>query len=356
VSSTASLHDDGQAETPKPSAGGAEVEGGALDDGAVSNDIPISLKSTLVDDNGISYRKFRGTLAPRWGRIWVEIAAAYAVLALILVILALWDPGFPVAIGAVLVGAMVIGYTLQYLNNFFHEAAHYNLAPGRTLNDRLTNLLMGWLFGSSIALYRRTHYQHHRALGTTQDSENSYFDALGVRYLAEGLFGFKVVRTLRRWRQAERSLNASGTADRANRSRVTWIAVAATVNFGIVALLVAVGSVAAAIAWVVGLLVVFPFLASLRQLLEHRSEEASATVDYTEVDQGAVNRLFGDGPLASTLGSAGFNRHALHHWEPQLSYTRLKDVERYLLRTSVSDAVRERQTSYRDTFLRLLEL
>jgi hypothetical protein len=60
--------------------------------------------------------------------------------------------------------------------------------------------------------------------------------------------------------------------------------------------------------------------------------------------------------VANTLGSAGFNRHALHHWEPNLSYTRLQDVERYLLRTPVAPAVRSRQTTYWDTFLRLLEL
>ena len=68
-----------------------------------------------------------------------------------------------------------------------------------------------------------------------------------------------------------------------------------------------------------------------------------------------MNRLFGDGPLASTVGSAGFNRHAIHHWEPQLSYTRLADLEAYLLRTDAAPLVRERQTSYADTFLRLLE-
>ena len=326
------------------------------EDGAVSNDIPISLKSELIDDRGVPYREFRKTLTARWGRIWAEIALAYAVIALALAGLVTWSPGWPAAIPAVLVGGGLIGYALQYLNNFFHEATHYNLAPGRARNDLLTNLLMGWLFGSSIALYRRTHFQHHRALGTTEDSENSYFDALGVRYLARGLVGVKAIRSLRRWRQTQRSLDEERGAASPGGSRVAWIAITGVVNLAIAGFLVAVGSPAAAIAWLGGLLIVFPFLASLRQLLEHRSEEASASVDYTKVDHGPVNRLFGDGPLASTFGSAGFNRHALHHWEPQISYTRLKDIERYLLRTQIADAVRERQTSYRDTFLRLLEL
>jgi fatty acid desaturase len=329
----------------------------SVDSPAVSNDIPLSLKSTLVDDRGVPYREFRKALTPRWGRIWLEIAAAYVVLGLTLTALALWSPALPWAICAALAGALIIGYTIQYLNNFFHEAAHYNLAPGRARNDRLTNLLMGWLFGSSIGAYRRTHFQHHRALGTTMDSENSYFDALGIRYVVEGLTGLKVVRSLRRWQETQRSLDArAGQPAQPGKTRLGWIAIAAAANLGIAALLVAVGAPAGAAAWLGGLLVVFPFLASLRQLLEHRSDAASAEVDYSQVDHGPVNRLFGDGPLASTLGSAGFNRHALHHWEPQTSYTRLKDIEEYLLRTPISELVRERQTSYRDTFLRLLEL
>ena len=322
-----------------------------------SNDIPMSLKGSLVNEDGLSYRDFRQTLTPRWGRIWLEIAAAYAVLGATLAALVLWSPEVPAAIPAVAVAAGVIGYSIQYLNNFFHESAHYNLAPGRRRNDVLTNLLMGWLFGSSIALYRRTHFQHHRALGTTQDSENSYFDALGMRFMVEGLLGIKAMRSLRRWRLTEKLVVARKREDSTGEpSRVAWIAITAVVNLGIAAAMVGLGSVPAAIAWLVGLLVVFPFLASLRQLLEHRSEEASAEVNYSQIDHGPVNRIFGDGPLASTLGSAGFNRHAIHHWEPQVSYTRLADIESYLLRTPAADRIRERQTSYRDTFLRLLEL
>jgi fatty acid desaturase len=208
---------------------------------------------------------------------------------------------------------------------------------------------MGWLFGSSIAGYRRVHLQHHRALGTTEDSENSYFDALRVRYLVSSLAGLRVLRVLRHRREVERRSEPAGG------SRVLWLTVTAAVNLALAAGLWLLGAEVAAVAWLLGLLVAFPFFVSLRQLLEHRSEDAQAAVDYRVVDHGAVNRLFGDGPVASTLGSAGFNRHALHHWEPTLSYTRLADVEEYLLRTPIAPAVRARQTTYRDTFLRLLE-
>jgi len=315
------------------------------------HDIPIELKATLVDDGGVAYRDFRATLRPRWWAIWAQLAAAYAVLAGVVTGLAVWGPGGAVAVLAAVAGGLVIGFTIAYVNNFFHEAAHYNLTPGRAANDLVTNLLMSWLYGSSIDLYRSIHWQHHRALGTTMDSENSYFDPLRVRYLVEGLVGIKAIRTMRRYMEMEG--RGEGSAGRGR--RLGWIALAAVVNGALVLGLALAGAWAAAAAWVLGELVWFPFFVSLRQTLEHRDEDADPAIDYRLVDMGATNRLFGDGPVANTLGSAGFNRHALHHWEPQVSCTRLRDLERYLSRTELEPQIDERQTTYRRTLLRLLE-
>lgn len=319
----------------------------------VHEDIPISLKGRLVDERGVGYREFRKTLRPRYGRVWLDLALGYAALLAIIATVIVWDPGLPLAVLAVALGALAGGWVLAYLNNFFHEAAHHNLHPQRRRNDLLTNLLMGWLFGSSIEGYRRIHFQHHRALGTTEDSENSYFDPLQVRYLVAGLTGLKVVRTLRRYQTMES--RADKPTEASDRSRLAWSALAALTSLAIAAGLWIAGAEAAGATWLGALLLGFPFFVSLRQLLEHRSEDADRETDYTEVDHGAVNRLFGDGPVASTLGGAGFNRHALHHWEPNLSYTRLADLERWLLRTEAAPLVEQRQTSYARTFLRLLE-
>ena len=319
------------------------------------NDIPIELRSTLVDDQGRPYKEFRTGLTPRYGLVWLHIALGYAVLVGALAGIALMDPGFPADLLVAALGALVIGYTLAYLNNFFHEAAHYNLLPDRRANDRATNAALGWLYGSTIADYRRVHYKHHRALGTTQDSENSYFDALRVRYLLAGLFGVKALRTLGRHRRAASGAR-SGDDDGGPGRSAWWIALSAALHLAIAGGLWLAGFEAAGAAWVCGVVLVTPFFISLRQVLEHRSEEADAHLDYREVDHGAVNRLFGDGPLANTLGSAGFNRHALHHWDPGISYTRLRDVERYLLHTPAAGEIQKRQTTYSETFLRLLEL
>jgi len=323
------------------------------------NDIPFSAKATLVDEGGVRYRAFRGTLTPRWHLVWLHMGAGYAVLAGLVFALAAFAGRSAAGIAFALLAGISIGYVMEFLSNFFHEAAHWNVAPGRARNDLLANLLLAWQAGLSIEAYRPIHFQHHRSLGTTMDSENSYFDALRVAYLAAGLFGLKTVRTLRRYRQIERAQRAkrSGDPGQPVAVRLFWMGAAGGVRLGVAALLwVVAGSPVAAVAWLWGVVFVFPFFGSLRQLLEHRAEEADADADYRAVDHGPTNRLFGDGPLASTLGSAGFNRHALHHWEPTISYTRLRDVQRFLESTALEPAIRERQTTYLDTFLRLLEL
>ena len=325
-------------------------------EGTLINDIPISLKGELVDDRGVSYREFRGKLRPRYRRVWRDIGTGYAAVATVVAAVAVWDPGLPTVVPAVAIGALLVGYGLAFLNNFFHESAHYNLHPDRARNDRLTNVLMGWLYGTSIQQYRKVHFQHHRALGTTMDSENSYFDPLRVRYLAEGLLGLKVIRTLRRYRKVEAERARPRAESSGPSTRLAWSLLAAAVNLAIGGGLWLAGAEAAGLVWLGGLLAAFPFFVSVRQLLEHRSEHADPEVDYHQVDHGAVNRLFGEGPLASTMGSAGFNRHALHHWEPNLSYTNLPELERWLLGTGAAPLVEERQTTYAGTFLKLLHL
>src|SRR5205085_2950295 len=98
----------------------------------------------------------------------------------------------------VAVGALLLGFGQAFIQLFFHEAAHYNLAPGRERNDRLANLFVGAIHGLEIGAYRLVHFEHHRRLGTAMDSERSYFDPLNMRFLAEALLGVKGLRVLMR--------------------------------------------------------------------------------------------------------------------------------------------------------------
>lgn len=97
---------------------------------------------------------------------------------------------------------------------------------------------------------------------------------------------------------------------------------------------------------------VFPLFGALRQLLEHRNEGIDPAIDFQTQDHGAYTRMF-SGPLSKTFGGAGFNRHLLHHWEPQVSYTNLPELEAFLEGTELRRVMASRRSTYFRTFRRL---
>jgi fatty acid desaturase len=302
-------------------------------------------RATLVADDGLTFRDFRRRLTPRWGVLWAQIALGFVGLAAAMAIPCLTrDAGLAGAAAGTIAGAVGIGVALAYLGNFFHEAAHWNLAPTRAWNDRLANLLIGPLILQDVEHYRRVHFTHHRHLGTPEDQEYTYVRPLDLWFVVSGLTGIAVLETLSR------------PAPQNGGRRLTRRALAASlgVHGGVLAVAALAGQWTLVLAWLGGAGAIMPFVAALRTLLEHRDLAARPGVDYRRVPHGAVNRLFGDGPLARVLGSAGFNRHLLHHWEPQVSCTRLADLERFLLRTPAADDVRRHRTTYAATFLGLL--
>ncbi len=309
-------------------------------------------KATLKDGRGVTLREFKSVLTPRYGKVWFDLLGGHVALAAIVVGIGWAHAALPFAasIAIAVAGAILIGYVIAYIQLFFHEAAHYNIAPGRRLNDLLANLFIGVLVGQDIGRYRAIHFDHHRHLGTTRDTERSYFDPLTLGFMLESLTGIRVLKVLAVRRQA-----APGPVAPTMRARVAvQLLVCLLLHGTLIGAAVWFRHWTAGAAWAMGVAVFFPFFGAVRKVLEHRSETARRDIDPTQTDLGAANRIFGDGPIARTLGGAGFNRHLLHHWEPQISYTRLKRLEAYLLDTAAADAVRARRTTYVKTFLALL--
>jgi fatty acid desaturase len=314
-------------------------------------------RDVLVNSQGVPYREFKRTLTPRYRVVWRDLLAGHLALVLIAagVIAAERYLSTGWAVSAALLGCVLFGYTFAYINLFFHEASHYLLAPDRARNDRLANLFIGVLFGQDIKAYRVIHFDHHRHLGTPRDTERSYFDALNLRFFLELLTGVKAVKVIlnRDRTLKERPRQPSRPAPKRN-LLTSPLVLGVLLHAAVVGTAVLFGLWLFAGAWVVGMGLVYPFFGAVRQVLEHRSEYARSDVDYRVEPHGAMSRLFGDGPVASTLGGAGFNRHLLHHWEPQVSYTRLKDLEGFLLDTELAGYLRSRRTSYWKTFWQLL--
>jgi fatty acid desaturase len=311
-------------------------------------------RGALVDSRGRAFRDFRRTLHPRYGRAWAALLAGHVVLALAVIgCLAVQGSSLAIQLPAVAFGALVIGYTVAYVGLFIHEGAHFLLASTREVNDRLTNLVVGALIGQDVKVYRPLHFDHHRFLGTPRDPEGVYFRPLDWRFIFESLTGIRLLRVLLGREQFSRRARASGRpgpGSLLNRQLLLALALHGT----LLGTALLAGHMALAVAWLAGMLLIFPFFAALRPLLEHRDVDARRDVDYTRVAHGEINRIFGDGPIASTLGGAGFNRHLLHHWEPQISCTRLRDLEAYLADTPAADLLERHRTSYLRVLSRLL--
>lgn len=313
-------------------------------------------RDQIISISGVPYLEFRKSLTPNYAVVWRDILLGHFALLLTgagAIAMDIFYPSWrPLTI---IICAFLFGYIHQYIQLFFHEAAHYNLAKDRKKNDRLANLFIGSLVGQDIKFYRPIHLMHHRHLGTPDDTEHSYFDALTIRFIIESLTGIRVIKVLT---NREKVLQSRPTPE-TEKKKSTFgmqVIIGGLLNAAIVITAALLGYWSLAISWTIGFLIIFPFFGSVRQLLEHRSESAKSSIDYSKTPHGQTNRMFGSGIIASTLGAAGFNRHLLHHWEMQISYTRLKDLEKFLQDTQVASILQRHKTGYFRTFGRLFTI
>ena len=114
------------------------------------------------------------------------------------------------------------------------------------------------------------------------------------------------------------------------------------------------GFYGSSLAWFLSVIVVFPFFSSIRQILEHREIEAECATDFSEVEHGPLNRMFGGGLPARYFGAAGFDRHLLHHCDPSVSYTRFDEMEAFLMNSPMADSLSACRTTYFRTFCQLV--
>ncbi|HLN36159.1 MAG TPA: fatty acid desaturase [Xanthobacteraceae bacterium] len=309
-----------------------------------------TLRGKLIGRNGERYVAFVRDLQPRYAIVYRDIALGYGLLAAsfgLTVVAPAW--GVPKLIAALL-GAGLVGYWVAYLQLFLHEGAHYNLAGTKERSDRICDFAISWLIGTKIGAYRPVHFQHHRQLGTTSDTEFSYFFPLNLLFVLKALFAIRAIEVLL-FRGANTERDAAVAAK--DKDVLLWLLSGAAIHLAIVAISVYLGWWWAALAWILGMGMAFPFFGSLRQLLEHRDDAAPSTADFRTQNHGAYTRLFGDDFFSATFGGAGFNRHLLHHWEPQVSYTNLSELEAFLQGTEIKRVMDLRRTTYFETFRRL---
>jgi fatty acid desaturase len=309
-----------------------------------------ALRPIIVDSRGLKYVDFLKSLKADYVRVYRDIAAGYIALVISAVVAALLPNAITlVTLLVALASAVSIGFWIAYLQLFIHEGAHHNLAADRTKSDLVCNLSVAWIVGTSVQQYRIVHFQHHRALGKVDDSEFTYFSPLNPVFILKSLFGVRVAEVLRARKGVAKTARSANAGKYFGLFGVLVHAVIVVASF-------LTGHLWLTTAWIVGVVMFFPLFGSLRQLLEHRDPKADPKVDFSGSDHGAYTRIFGAGIFSSIFGGAGFNRHLLHHWEPQVSYTNLSQMESYLLDTQVADLIERRRSSYFGTFTSLFTL
>ena len=314
-----------------------------------------TISNRLTNASGIGYLEFRKTLRPKFGQAWMDIALGY--VGFLFLGAALWfvpRTHWPVASAAAVAASIGFGYIHHYLALFMHESAHYNLVASRRTNDLLANVFLGVLQCYSVETYRPTHFGHHREVGLPEDPERHYFHALDLSIVILTLSGIRPALAVYARLFSAKAAEPSA-APKPESMKGKWVVFAGALLHGtIVVGAFLAGKWPLGIAWAAGFLLWFPLFSTLRQILEHRDFNASKSTDYSKVPHGEVTRVFGDGPVSRTFGAAGFSRHLLHHWEPQISYTRLADLERFLLESEAGPLIRAAQETYSSAFLKLV--
>lgn len=312
------------------------------------------VKAQLINKSGLSYIEFKKKLTPVYSQVWMDISLGWIGIGITLTaaVLLLRKTNAGGSIMLSLLTAAIIGYLIAYLINFFHEAAHYNIAAHKKLNDRLANLFLGIFIAQGIKNYRIVHWQHHIALGTPEDSEISYFESLDLRFFLLSLSGISAITF---FFNRNKFIAASSKEDPVILEREKQRQVIASLFFhvAILVILFYFSSVYAMIAWMLAAGSFYPFFNRLRQLMEHRSDKAAKHIDYRHKPHGKLSRIFGNSLFDRSFGSAGFNKHLLHHLEPGISYTRLDEMEAFLKETMASQSIKNKKTSYSRTFIKL---
>jgi fatty acid desaturase/SAM-dependent methyltransferase len=315
--------------------------------------------SKLKNQSGQSYSEFTKSLRPRYLEVFSNIAFSWFMIALgtgAFYFLRSNEWYFQ-DYAIVPLGGLWFAFWLQSYTLHFHESAHFNLARSAKFNDLISRIFLTPFIGLDVKSYRASHWKHHRFLGAINDTEVSYHQPLTLLRLADSMTGIYLLRTVLRYMKTYRKIDQQKTGAGVGSINVFRFVFAIVYTLCMQVTIITIFwfqvSRPGAVAWATGFFLFCPFLANLRQTLEHRSLSAPTNADFRKVAHGPQNRLFGTDLFSRNFGGAGFNRHLLHHWDPRVSYTCFDEMENFLLETNISDELHRERTTYKSAFKRM---
>jgi len=312
----------------------------------------------LTTHSGESWSEFRKTLKPKYAIVWRDILCCHLMILLSPVLIAVMHhtQGENMAWVLAPMAALWMGYWMQALLNFGHEALHHNIAPNKKMNDVLANLLIFSLIGLDVKWSRQYHWTHHLNLGNTQDSEVSYHNRLTPLFLLQTLTGIYFLKSIIPYIYDNKKEHSTKQVKQGESlRRYTALIRALVLHSSIITASLYFQCYALVATWLVGAFLFYPAFLALRQIVEHSSPDAKAGTNFKEEDYGIVNRLFHPGLLSLTFGTAGFDKHAIHHWDPSISYTRFSEMENFFMDSVLKEQLDNYRCSYMQTFFKLFK-
>lgn len=313
---------------------------------------------SLVNADGLTYKEFRKTLKLKQPIVYFNMVVPWVFIFVALVFFYILRENFWVSLWLVAPATLWLAFWMQAYTVHIHEAAHFNIHHNRATNDLLADMLITPFTGLRVKDYRISHWKHHRFLGLLTDTEISYHKPISVKQVFEGLTGIYLLKTV--WRyfgnfrdiDSNRKVTSTGTSSKST-SFIWSLVIMLVTQLLITGVLWYFVSIFAAIAWLANTFIAGPFVAHLRQSLEHRSLTANKGTDFSEIEHGPINRIFGTDFFSRYFGGAGFNRHLLHHYDPSISYTCFPEMEHFLDSTSAKGVLDASRTTYVKTFFKL---
>jgi fatty acid desaturase len=312
---------------------------------------------TLSNSKGVTYVEFRKKLKLKQTTVIKNLVIPWFMIAIQIIIFFILRKYNLLSFLIIFPASLWISFWMQAYTTHFHEAAHFNLSPNKTMNDLISDFILTPFIGLRVKDYRLSHWDHHRFLGALNDTEISYHKPISITQTFEGLTGIYLIKTIIRYFKNFKNLDNRATSQDKKKSTnfIFALGIMLFLQLIMTVFLFIFISIPAAFTWIISVFVMCPFLAKLRQTLEHRSFASKKTVDYSVVEHGATNRVFGVDFFSAYFGGAGFNRHLLHHLDPTISYTCFDELEKFLLDTSMQKYIEANRNTYFKTFINLVK-
>ena len=305
--------------------------------------------SKVIDDNGLNYYEFKKTLKPKLFRVYFEIAFAFSMVLIGLISsYSLLNENLWINFLNTFALTIWLSFWLGAYLVFFHEGAHFHINKNKKINDYICNIFFTPFNGMFIKDYRKSHWEHHKHLGTVDDTEISYFNPLNAKNILKVFNFLYLIDTILRY-----SNNFKRNTDKQNNFFKSMI-IMFSFQFVIILLIWFYFSLYTSLAYAFTYLFGLPLREKIRQTLEHRDFDADNNIDYKTEDHGPINRIFYNNFFSKFFGAAGFNYHLLHHWDPSISYTNFEEVKNYLLNTELKYKIEKNSTSYFEALKKII--